>query len=162
MLCGSIIGIERELRGKPTGMRTCTLICLGTALFVSTGSVVGNEHTDPTRVVGQVVTGIGFLGGGVILARGDVVTGVTTASVVWLLAAIGTMIGAGQFSAAVAISFVAVAVLILFEFLENLLARFGLAEGRPKMPCRRIDGRKARDVCGHREALFDRVHSRKS
>jgi putative Mg2+ transporter-C (MgtC) family protein len=123
LLCGSIIGIERELRGKPTGMRTCVLICLGTAIFVRMGNIVATDQSDPTRVVGQVVTGIGFLGGGVILARGEVVTGVTTASVVWLLAAIGTMIGVGQFAAAVAVSGVAVGILVGFELLEKAIAR---------------------------------------
>lgn len=123
LACGSIVGLERELRGKPTGMRTCVLICLGTALFVRMGSIVASDQSDPTRVVGQVVTGIGFLGGGVILARGEVVTGVTTASVVWLLAAIGTMIGIGEFSAAIAVSLVAVVVLVGFEYVENALAK---------------------------------------
>lgn len=123
LLCGSIIGLERELRGKPTGMRTCVLICLGTALFVRIGTLFASDHSDPTRVVGQVVTGIGFLGGGVILARGEIVTGVTTASVVWLLAAIGTMIGASQYAGAIAISLVAVAVLVLLEKLEHVIAR---------------------------------------
>jgi hypothetical protein len=89
IICGAMIGVERELRGKPTGMRTCILIVLGTAIFVKLGAVMGNERGDATRVLGQVVTGIGFLGAGVIMSRGDVIIGVTTASVVWVLAAIG-------------------------------------------------------------------------
>jgi putative Mg2+ transporter-C (MgtC) family protein len=123
LACGSIIGLERELRGKPTGMRTCVLICLGTALFVRMGSIVASDQSDPTRVVGQVVTGIGFLGGGVILARGEAVTGVTTASVVWLLAAIGTMIGISEFAAAIAVSLVAVIVLVGLEYVEDAIAK---------------------------------------
>ena len=123
LLCGCIVGLERELRGKPTGIRTCVLICLGTAIFVQVGSVVAGQNTDPTRVIGQVVTGIGFLGGGVILARGEFVTGVTTASVVWLLAAIGTMIGVGHFLGAIAVSLIVVAVLVGLESLEVAIAR---------------------------------------
>ncbi len=118
ILCGVITGLERELRDKPTGLRTCIMICVGTALFIRTSLLMSGEHGDPTRVLGQVVSGIGFLGGGVILSRGHIVTGVTTASIVWLLAAVGAMIGFNQFSAAVVVSVVMVALLILFEAIE--------------------------------------------
>ena len=131
LLCGTIIGLERELRGKPTGIRTCVLICLGTALFVSVGAQYSGPHVDPTRVIGQVVTGIGFLGAGVIIGRGDSVTGVTTASVVWLLAAIGVMIGAGQLKAAIAISVLAVLVLTGVDQVENRVRRMRHAAGLP-------------------------------
>ena len=67
ILCGGIIGLERQLRGKAAGIRTSILICLGTELFVTLGASFGGDRVDPTRVLGQVVTGIGFLGGGVIL-----------------------------------------------------------------------------------------------
>ncbi|WP_417849473.1 MgtC/SapB family protein [Thalassoglobus sp.] len=123
ILCGSIIGIERELNRKPIGVRTCVLVCLGTALFVRMGSLVATENSDPTRIIGQIVSGIGFLGGGVILARGEVVTGVTTASIVWLLAAIGTMVGAGQFSAAVVVSTLAVLTLLGIDGLEIVITK---------------------------------------
>ncbi len=123
VLCGAIVGLERELRGKPIGMRTCVLICLGTTIFVRVGLGLTGEHGDSTRVVGQVVTGVGFLGAGVILARGEMVTGVTTASVVWLIAAIGTLIGVGNFLGATVVSLVAVAILVGFEWIENAIAR---------------------------------------
>ncbi len=123
LLCGSILGLERELRDKPTGLRTCILICVGTAVFIRTSLLMGNEHSDQTRVLGQVVSGIGFLGGGVILSRGHVVTGVTTASVVWLLASIGALIGFRQTAAAVVVSMVMVLVLVLFEWLEQKIQR---------------------------------------
>ncbi len=138
LLCGSIIGIEREIRSKPTGMRTCVLICMGTALFVKMGSVAANDQTDSTRVIGQVVTGIGFLGGGVILARGEIVTGVTTASVVWLLAAIGTMIGVGEFSGEVAVTVVAVVILVGYESAENAIASLRQVAPQESRNCHRI------------------------
>ena len=79
ILCGGIIGIERQLRGKAAGIRTSILICLGTAIFVALGASLA-PAADPTRVLAQVVSGIGFLGGGVILARKGLVTGVTSAA----------------------------------------------------------------------------------
>jgi putative Mg2+ transporter-C (MgtC) family protein len=134
LLCGSIIGLERELRGKPTGMRTCVLICLGTALFVRIGTSFPSAHADPTRVIGQVVTGIGFLGAGVIMARGEMVRGVTTAAVVWLLAAIGAMIGASQFKAAIAISILAVVILIGIEQVEKRVGHLRGHDRDSQMP----------------------------
>jgi putative Mg2+ transporter-C (MgtC) family protein len=125
LLCGGIVGVERELRGKPTGMRTCVLICLGTALFVRLGSLMAatSDRGDASRVLGQVVTGIGFLGAGVIMSRGDTIIGVTTASVVWILAATGALIGAGEFAAAVSVAFVTVATLSLLDIVERAIQK---------------------------------------
>ena len=116
--CGGIIGLERQLRGKPAGIRTCILICMGTHFFVVLGSSFGLQAADPTRVLGQVVTGIGFLGAGVILTRGGLVVGVTSAAVIWLLAAVGAMIGLGFIEGAFAISVITVVVLTGVERLE--------------------------------------------
>src|SRR5580692_12563927 len=115
IICGAMIGVERELRGKPTGMRTCILIVLGTAIFVKLGAVMGNERGDATRVLGQVVTGIGFLGAGVIvLSHEGLVVGVTTAAVVWMLAAIGALIGAGELAGATTMAIITVTSLTVF------------------------------------------------
>src|SRR5918992_3632699 len=95
IFCGGIIGLERQLRGKAAGMRTSILICLGTELFVGLGASFAGDRVDPTRVLGQVVTGIGFLGGGVILSRGGALVGGTSAAVIWVLAALGSLIGLG-------------------------------------------------------------------
>ena len=84
ILCGGIIGMERQLRGKPAGVRTSILICLGTSIFIHLASGITAEGTDPTRVLGQLVTGVGFLGAGVMFANQGVVTGVTTAAVIWV------------------------------------------------------------------------------
>lgn len=116
--CGAIIGLERQLRGKPAGVRTAILICLSTALFVHLGRSVAAPGTDPTRVLSQVVTGVGFLGAGVMIAREGTVTGVTTAAVIWILAAIGAAIGLGYAPAAIALSLVAVGILAGVEQLE--------------------------------------------
>src|SRR5688500_4350974 len=89
VLCGGHIGLERQIRGNAAGIRTSILICVGTQFFVALGASFGGARVDPTRVLGQVVTGIGFLGGGVILARGPNVVGVASSAVIWVLAAIG-------------------------------------------------------------------------
>jgi putative Mg2+ transporter-C (MgtC) family protein len=119
VLCGTIIGLERQLRGKPAGVRTSILICLGTTVFVSLGTTVDAGSTDPNRVLGQVVTGIGFLGAGVILARGGILTGVTTAAVIWVLAAIGAAIGLGHLLGALALAAATVTLLTGIELLES-------------------------------------------
>ena len=118
LLCGGLVGLERQLRGKPAGMRTSSLICLGTAMFVYMSQTLGGE-VDPSRVLGQVVTGIGFLGAGVIMTRNGLLTGVTSAAVVWLLAAVGAAIGLGRFGAALVMAIVCVAVLVGVELLER-------------------------------------------
>lgn len=123
ILCGGIIGLERQLRGKAAGIRTSILICLGTQLFVSLGSSFGGDRVDPTRVLGQVVTGIGFLGGGVILAREGAVIGVTSAAVIWVLAALGSLIGLGHLTAAIVLTLVTVGLLIGVELLESVFRR---------------------------------------
>lgn len=126
LLCGVILGIEREMRGKPAGLRTSMLIVLGTAVFVRAGMLIaaGSNTGDPTRVVGQVATGIGFIGAGVMFNRGHTVKGVTTAATVWVLAAIGATIGAGYFSAAFAVTMTAFFILVGLDFVENWLERF--------------------------------------
>jgi putative Mg2+ transporter-C (MgtC) family protein len=123
VLCGGAIGIERQIRGKASGARTSILICLGTSLFVALGATASPERADPTRVLGQVVTGIGFLGAGVILTREGRVLGVTTASVIWVLAAIGCLIGFGYLRTAVVISLVTLGILLGVEALETVLER---------------------------------------
>lgn len=123
LLCGGIIGLERQLRGKAAGIRTSILICLGTELFVSLGASFGGERVDPTRVLAQVVTGIGFLGGGVILAREGAITGVTSAAVIWVLAALGATIGLGHLTAAITLTLITVATLIGVELLESVFHR---------------------------------------
>jgi putative Mg2+ transporter-C (MgtC) family protein len=137
ILCGGIIGLERQLRGKAAGIRTSILICLGTQLFVSLGSSFGGDRVDPTRVLGQVVTGIGFLGGGVILAREGAVIGVTSAAVIWVLAALGSLIGFGHLVAAMVLSVVTVGLLIGVELLESVFRR--LREGATDRELEQID-----------------------
>jgi putative Mg2+ transporter-C (MgtC) family protein len=119
LFCGGIIGLERQLRGKPAGIRTSILICLGTVVFVSLGIGLDPEARDPARVLGQVVTGIGFIGAGVIMGKENIVRGVTSAAIIWVLAAIGAAIGLGMLSTAVTLTLVTVGVLLGVELLET-------------------------------------------
>lgn len=97
-----VIGLEREAQQKSAGMRTYTLVGLGAALFVLVSKygftdvlVTGRVVLDPSRVAAQIVTGVGFIGGGLIFVRRDAVRGLTTAASVWLTAAVGAAAGAG-------------------------------------------------------------------
>ena len=121
MIDGSI-GVERQLRGKAAGIRTSILICLGTSIFVSLGASMGDQ-ADPTRVLAQVVSGIGFVGGGVILAREGLIIGVTSAAVIWVLAALGALIGLGHLVATIVLTLATLGILIGVELLEGAFRR---------------------------------------
>lgn len=131
LLCGSIIGIERQLRGKPVGIRTSSLITLGTYIFIA-ASLFASAHfsgpekvvTDPSRIIGQVITGIGFLGAGVMLARDGFVLGVTSAATIWMLASIGVVIAIGYNLVAIKLSLVVIVVLVGVDLLEDYSQSF--------------------------------------
>jgi putative Mg2+ transporter-C (MgtC) family protein len=113
---GAVIGFEREKRHKPAGLRTHILICLGSALFTVVSIMGFTGPVDPSRVAAGVVTGIGFLGAGVIFRgmRGDVhVVGLTTAASIWITAAIGIAAGAGMYIIATVVAIVTLIVLFL-------------------------------------------------
>ena len=119
MFCGAIIGLERQLRGKPVGIRTSSIITIGTYLFLATSFLVQGELIDHTRVIGQVITGIGFLGAGVMLAKNGAVVGVTSAATIWVLAAIGVMIASDYLQQAIKLSLLVVAILWGVDLLEQ-------------------------------------------
>jgi putative Mg2+ transporter-C (MgtC) family protein len=119
LLCGTIVGLERQLRGKPVGIRTSALITLGTYVFIAASMHVATDMTDPSRIIGQVITGIGFLGAGVMMARDGFVLGVTSAATIWILSSIGVAVALGYESTAIKLSFVVVGVLIGVDILED-------------------------------------------
>jgi putative Mg2+ transporter-C (MgtC) family protein len=104
VVCGALLGDERQRREKPAGLRTLVLVCLGAAIFTMTGFAFTSSTGDSGRVSAQIVTGIGFLGAGVILHGRRFVSGVTTAAVIWVAAAIGMTIGAGYALGGLALS----------------------------------------------------------
>lgn len=119
LFCGTIVGLERQVRGKPVGIRTSSLIVLGTYMFVMIGTVVNNDAADPARIIGQVVTGIGFLGAGVMLTRDGVVVGVTSAATIWSLAAIGVCIAVVGELVAIKMAIVVIGILYGVGVLES-------------------------------------------
>ncbi len=98
-VCGALVGAEREWKGKPAGLRTNILICLGAALFTMgseyMAKFVAHAPQESTRIAAQIVSGVGFIGAGAILRSGRGVVGLTTAATIWLVAAIGVVVGIG-------------------------------------------------------------------
>ena len=123
--CGTIIGLERQLRGKPVGIRTSCLITLGTYLFLATTFLLQSNDVDPSRVVGQVITGIGFLGAGVMLAKDGAVVGVTSAATIWVLAALGVMIASGHLMPTIKLAVLVVIILYGVDFMEDRIKVLG-------------------------------------
>ena len=100
IVCGGLIGVEREMKDKPAGFRTNILICLGSMLFMWLSTqvamvVAAGRPSDPGRIAAQVVTGIGFLGAGTIIQSRGRITGLTSAAMIWVVSAVGMSIGAG-------------------------------------------------------------------
>ncbi|MGO2356481.1 MAG: MgtC/SapB family protein [Marinomonas foliarum] len=124
IFCGVIVGLERQLRGKPVGIRTSALIVLGTYVFIASSMFIAAETTDPSRIIGQVITGIGFLGAGVMLSKDGAVIGVTSAATIWTLAAIGVCIAIIGSYVAIKLSFVVVAILYGVDILEGYSSNF--------------------------------------
>src|SRR5271166_117860 len=93
-LLGVAIGIERQWRARMAGLQTMALVSMGAALFLILGAYTFHHEQDPTRVAAQIVTGIGFLGAGVIMKQGSSVTGLNTAATLWATAAVGALAGA--------------------------------------------------------------------
>jgi putative Mg2+ transporter-C (MgtC) family protein len=125
-LLGGVIGLERELSGKPAGLRTNILICIGATLFtvVSIHMLpIGQGGLDASRIPAQIVSGVGFIGAGAILhARGSV-TGLTSAATIWVVAAIGMALGSGAYVEAVGTAALVMVVLWGLRSVERLVAR---------------------------------------
>ena len=126
VLLGGAIGLERELAGKPAGLRTNILICVGATLFtlMSIGlALQGPGHGDPTRVAAQIATGVGFIGAGTILHARGAVTGLTSAATIWVVAAIGMAVGAGAYVDALGTTALVMVVLYGLGYVERFAGR---------------------------------------
>jgi putative Mg2+ transporter-C (MgtC) family protein len=116
-ILGGVIGLERQLSGKPAGLRTNLLICLGAAVYtIVSRQMAGSDSS--TRIAAQIVTGVGFLGAGAIIQDTGGVHGLTTAATIWLVSGIGTACGASLYSLALITTLIAVVVLRAFFKLE--------------------------------------------
>ncbi len=134
-LLGATLGLEREWRGKEAGLRTNTLIAMGSALFAAMSLTCGG---DPARIAAQVVTGVGFLGAGAIMRTGASVHGLTTAAMIWVNAAIGIAAGSGHLRLATASTVIVLFAMIALSPLDRWFeAR--KAAARPRHGCREDD-----------------------
>lgn len=125
ILCGGVIGLERELKNKPAGIKTNMLICLGATLYSSVSILMSmsigdtGHFGDPSRVAAQIVSGIGFLGGGSIIQSRGTIQGLTTAATIWVVAAIGVCIGIGHADIAIFCSLSVILVLVATTVFED-------------------------------------------
>jgi putative Mg2+ transporter-C (MgtC) family protein len=130
LLVGGVIGLERSLHGRPAGFRTHSLVCVASAVLMlltvsqgewMTGLPMESIRADPTRMAQGIMTGIGFLGAGVIVKEGASVRGLTTAASIWVTSAIGILVGVGFHFAAAAGTVATLAVLAAFRAIERVL-----------------------------------------
>lgn len=133
MVAGSLIGLERTYHGRPAGFRTHILVCTASSLLMlltvfstslSPGIPIETLRIDPTRMAQGLMTGIGFLGAGVILREGLTIRGLTTAASIWITAAIGIMIGMGMFFAAGIAEIIVLGTLGVLRLVENRIPTF--------------------------------------
>ena len=116
---GAIIGLEREFRSKPAGFRTMILICVGSCLYTILSKEMGGD-----RIASNIVTGIGFIGAGVIFKEGITVNGLTTAALIWVTAALGMAIGYHNYPLAIVVSAMVVIALFVLEPVQRFINRF--------------------------------------
>lgn len=124
LLIGGAIGLEREFKGKPAGMRTNMLICVGSCLIMILSIEIARTAAriaDPGRIAAQVVTGIGFLGAGTIIRSRFHIVGLTTAATIWVLSALGLAIGAGYLLLSTIVAFLITITLIFIGYIEARL-----------------------------------------
>lgn len=131
-LLGAIIGFERELSDKPAGLRTHMLVAEGAALFMAASILITQDFNvagatgrviDPTRIGSTIVTGVGFLGGGMILRSEDRIYGLTTAAGIWVAAAIGMMVGAGYYMISIFGTGIAVFTIVVVPRIERFIGK---------------------------------------
>ncbi|SDL99187.1 MgtC/SapB family protein [Siphonobacter aquaeclarae] len=126
LIVGITIGLERELRGKAAGLRTFALICMGSTIFTIISKEIGYPSSTD-RIASNIVTGIGFLGAGVIFKEQDRVAGLTTAAAIWATSSLGMAIGEGKFWLSVLGTIAILTILVVFHYVEKGLNRLHLA-----------------------------------
>jgi putative Mg2+ transporter-C (MgtC) family protein len=123
VLLGGAIGLEREFSGKPAGLRTNILICVGATLFTVLSLKLAGVRGDPARIAAQILPGVGFIGAGTILHARGAVTGLTSAATIWVVAAIGMALGGGAYTEALGTALLVMLVLAGLGYLETHVAR---------------------------------------
>jgi putative Mg2+ transporter-C (MgtC) family protein len=142
LVFGSIIGVEREYRSKAAGFRTITIITMGATLFTICSFKLGAPGNSD-RIASNIITGIGFIGAGVIFKDGFSVSGLTTAATIWISAAIGMSLGIGEYILASFTLVGAIVVLALFELIQDVID--SLHQVRSYKICMHLDFEKAKE-----------------
>ena len=128
LILGLVIGLEREITNKNAGLRTHILICLGSTVFTIlsihgfTTEIIQQGvriQNDPARIAAQIITGVGFIGGGAVLRNGTSISGLTTAATIWIMASIGMSIGAGSYELAIITTLITFIVLVVIRKFET-------------------------------------------
>jgi putative Mg2+ transporter-C (MgtC) family protein len=123
-ICGSLVGWDRERKNKFAGLRTNILICVGSAIFTIGSFYVATVYGgDPTRIISTIVTGVGFLGGGVIMIDKDRIIGITTAAFIWVISAIGILCGMGMIITPILLTIGLITISRSFEKIERKIRR---------------------------------------
>lgn len=129
-VAAGLVGLERQLNKKPVGIRTAILVTFGSMLYAYysvaffSNPDVYHATGDPTRVIGQIVTGVGFLGAGNIISQGNRVSGITSAATIWVLAAIGVVIALGYYFEAI---FYTMVILLVLNVIGKIETKLGIA-----------------------------------
>ena len=133
-ICGFGVGIERQLKDRPVGIRTAVLVCVGSAMFTATAVLLSSGlrdmsnqagdqvpmFSDPGRIISQIVSGVGFIGAGVIFKLQDRVAGITTAALIWTVCAVGIIIGLGGYMTSIVLTTGLIGAMLLIEKIENM------------------------------------------
>lgn len=152
---GGVIGLEREAKHRPAGLRTNLFICVGAALYTLLSIQIGSRTSgEITRIASQIIPGIGFIGAGSIIhARADLVTGITSAATLFVIASIGMAVGSGSYATAIFATAMVLGVLWLLGLFERFLNL------KIMIHCYEVAGRSAEDVLAQVNGLLEPLHS---
>lgn len=152
---GGIIGLEREAKHRPAGLRTNLFICMGAAMFTLLSDQIAGQHTgDHTRIAAQIIPGIGFIGAGSIIhARGDLVTGITSAATLFVVASVGMAVGGGLYATAIFATGLVLAFLSLLGLGERFLNL------KIMVHCYEVTGHSADEIKQQVNGLLEPLHS---
>src|SRR5258708_17631187 len=153
-LLGGLIGLEREAKHRPAGLRTNLFICVGAAMFTLLSRQLAGVPSDYTRIAAQIIPGIGFIGAGSIIhARGDLVTGITSAATLFVVASVGMAVGGGLYMTAIFATGLVLGVLTLLGLIERFLNLKAMVHGYE------VSGKSADEVQQQINGLLEPLHS---
>lgn len=154
-ILGGVIGIEREMKHRPAGLRTNLFICFGAAMFTLLSDDLAAQHIgDHTRIAAQIIPGIGFIGAGSIIhSRGDLVTGITSAATLFVVASVGMAVGGGLYLTAI---FATVLIIICLLLLGNAERQLSI---KPQVFTYEVTGQNSDDMSAEINRILECIHS---